>query len=273
VSIKAIETEYNGYRFRSRLEARWAVFFDALGIEYEYEPEGFDLEPYGYYLPDFHLTELDCWVEVKPEMPDLRQPGIEAAEKCHRLAVTINEVVLLLTGGFGYNGDGTVDGEGPYVYEHEVAVFVPDMLLNYYEGTSPTGITSHVSVQAPWCPVTEEFYCLSSRLYGFIYKQYQEHPSWFSKPMPTRGDTESLIAADRVYWENEYGGEHPTWLYGINQGGLVLDRYSDWHAYPLLNLKWDHAASWGIHQGTHQALLAARQARFEHGQVGAPNDW
>lgn len=26
----AIQTEYNGYLFRSRLEARWAVFFDAL---------------------------------------------------------------------------------------------------------------------------------------------------------------------------------------------------------------------------------------------------
>lgn len=36
----AIQTEYNGYLFRSRLEARWAVFFDAMGIEYEYEPEG-----------------------------------------------------------------------------------------------------------------------------------------------------------------------------------------------------------------------------------------
>ena len=39
--IKAIETYYKGYRFRSRLEARWAVFFDAAGIKYEYEPEGF----------------------------------------------------------------------------------------------------------------------------------------------------------------------------------------------------------------------------------------
>lgn len=27
--IKAIDTYYKGYRFRSRLEARWAVFFDA----------------------------------------------------------------------------------------------------------------------------------------------------------------------------------------------------------------------------------------------------
>ena len=41
--IQAIETRYNGYRFRSRLEARWAVFFDEMGIEYEYEIEGFDL--------------------------------------------------------------------------------------------------------------------------------------------------------------------------------------------------------------------------------------
>ena len=29
-SIKPIETKYNGYRFRSRLEARWAVFFDMI---------------------------------------------------------------------------------------------------------------------------------------------------------------------------------------------------------------------------------------------------
>ena len=53
--IKAIETEYNGYRFRSRLEARWAVFFDAMGIKYEYEPEGYVLQDGERYLPDFRL--------------------------------------------------------------------------------------------------------------------------------------------------------------------------------------------------------------------------
>lgn len=51
--MKAIETRYKGYRFRSRLEARWAVFFDALGIKWEYEPEGYDLGEAGWYLPDF----------------------------------------------------------------------------------------------------------------------------------------------------------------------------------------------------------------------------
>jgi hypothetical protein len=64
--IKAIETRYKGYRFRSRLEARWAVFFDALGIEWEYEFEGFVLPNGTSYLPDFYLPDLGIWVEVKP---------------------------------------------------------------------------------------------------------------------------------------------------------------------------------------------------------------
>ena len=79
--LKPIETIYNGYRFRSRLEARWAVFFDTLGIEYEYEPEGFELGDGVRYLPDFRIkcygTRGDCgnnpfdlYVEVKGEMTD-----------------------------------------------------------------------------------------------------------------------------------------------------------------------------------------------------------
>ena len=66
--IKAIETVYNGYRFRSRLEARWAVFFDSVGIKYLYEPEGFEIEtPDGVtrYLPDFYFPGLGVFGEVK----------------------------------------------------------------------------------------------------------------------------------------------------------------------------------------------------------------
>jgi hypothetical protein len=61
-TIKAIETHYKGYRFRSRLEARWAVFFDALGLDWEYEKEGFDLGEHGWYLPDFYLPQVRVWV-------------------------------------------------------------------------------------------------------------------------------------------------------------------------------------------------------------------
>lgn len=72
--ISAIETSYKGYRFRSRLEARWAVFFDALDIEWEYEPQGYKVGPNKRpYLPDFLLPKLRAFVEVKgdPERLDL----------------------------------------------------------------------------------------------------------------------------------------------------------------------------------------------------------
>lgn len=60
MGIKPIETYYNGYRFRSRLEARWAVFFDTLGVKYEYEPEGFALPSGRCYLPDFRVKCYGC---------------------------------------------------------------------------------------------------------------------------------------------------------------------------------------------------------------------
>lgn len=61
----ALETYYNGYRFRSRLEARWAVFFDAAGIGYQYEPEGYRLSDGTAYLPDFFLPEFNIFAEIK----------------------------------------------------------------------------------------------------------------------------------------------------------------------------------------------------------------
>lgn len=64
--IRTIQTEYNGYKFRSRLEARWAVFFDEAGIDYQYEPEGFYLSDGSKYLPDFYLPDFLVYVEIKP---------------------------------------------------------------------------------------------------------------------------------------------------------------------------------------------------------------
>ena len=74
--IKAIETEWRGCLFRSRLEARWAVYFEALCIDWEYEPEGFVLDDGKQYLPDFLLHGIegrggpDLYVEVKGHMSE-----------------------------------------------------------------------------------------------------------------------------------------------------------------------------------------------------------
>lgn len=83
--IKAIETNYRGCRFRSRLEARWAVFFDALGWDWQYEKEGYVL---GWeeddklpWLPDFEVTtsphhemSMSFYAEVKGD-PDFFADG------------------------------------------------------------------------------------------------------------------------------------------------------------------------------------------------------
>jgi hypothetical protein len=60
----AVETFYKGYRFRSRLEARWAAFFDMCKWRWEYEPADFN----GWF-PDFVLLGdkgNQVFVEVKP---------------------------------------------------------------------------------------------------------------------------------------------------------------------------------------------------------------
>ena len=73
--IRPIQTRYKGYHFRSRLEARWAVFFDAMGFKWQYEPEGYVLPDGTHYLPDFRIEfPIICgevatlWVEIKPSL-------------------------------------------------------------------------------------------------------------------------------------------------------------------------------------------------------------
>jgi hypothetical protein len=130
--LKAIETVYKEYRFRSRIEARWAVFFDTLEVEWEYEPLHYDLglkhhwDDYTFqeqlneaiensyydedrsetirevyrkryeklmYLPDFYLFELDHWVEIKG-----KPPTSEERNKARKLAKETNIPITILWG-------------------------------------------------------------------------------------------------------------------------------------------------------------------------------
>lgn len=97
--IKPIETEYKGYRFRSRLEAKWAVFYDLLFIKYESEPEGFVLSDGEYYLPDFYLPDLDTYVEIKGlnafsiELHDGYIEPKEGRESPHKYIIAAKNIV------------------------------------------------------------------------------------------------------------------------------------------------------------------------------------
>lgn len=98
MEIKPIETTYNGYRFRSRLEARWAVFFDAMGIKYEYEPQGVVFEDGTKYLPDFllyvrHRSYTDEWEPVYAEVK-----GVMGAKDLHKISLLSKHHPVIVLG-------------------------------------------------------------------------------------------------------------------------------------------------------------------------------
>lgn len=64
--MRVRETVYKDIQFRSRLEARWAVFFDELGLSWDYEPEGYRLDNGRCYLPDFYVHGIKGHVGEEP---------------------------------------------------------------------------------------------------------------------------------------------------------------------------------------------------------------
>ena len=101
--IKAIETEYAGYKFRSRTEARWAVFFDTIGFKWQYEEEGYELPNGRWYLPDFKVimpNEKIYYCEIKPIEFD---HFIDAEIYDYRLFVKmVDKPIIILTGQPSY---------------------------------------------------------------------------------------------------------------------------------------------------------------------------
>ena len=91
--ITAIPTTHNGYTFRSRTEARWSVFFDAMQMRFEYEPEGLMLADGSRYLPDFYLPDFKWFCECKPS------DGIlQIEDKSKRFGLNGKVDVLFLVG-------------------------------------------------------------------------------------------------------------------------------------------------------------------------------
>lgn len=93
-----IPTLYDGYRFRSKNEAKWAAFYKKLGIPYRYEADRY-LVNEGTYLIDFEFQEqeekgiTDCLVEIKP-----KEPAAEECAKAEGLAQTRGIPVYIFYG-------------------------------------------------------------------------------------------------------------------------------------------------------------------------------
>lgn len=202
--MHAIETIYHGYRFRSRLEARWAVFFDALGLEWEYEKEGYDLGEAGRYLPDFWLPDVDggTWVEVKGEDPGW--PSKET-DKLGFLCDFTKRRGLLVIG----EPHGNTDDPGG---ELSWTGFYPNSASDNY----------HMFCVCPWCGKV-----------GISYQGRGARVCGWKKHHATEGEALAAIKHLGFYRAD--------------------DRC---HTYDAPSIK--------------AAAIAARQARFEHGENGAP---
>ena len=186
--MKAIETQYNGYKFRSRLEARWAVFFDTLGIRYEYEKEGYELTPNLWYLPDFWLPDYNYWVEIKPD-----KPSEQECMKAALLAKGTNFSTFILYGEL----------VAPCIVDYDNAKSAQPFGDGFLAGSFPAD------------------FCYD----GFYMNEHFKGLAWFLRSKGFKfvpeydGKIETayqLIELDKLYYQDKYHMEHPNWQYGLN---------------------------------------------------------
>ncbi len=230
---KSIETIYNGYRFRSRLEARWAVFFDMLGIKYEYEKEGFDLDG-TWYLPDFWLTQWECWAEIKPNVPS-EQEG----RKCCALAKETGYTCLLLYGQpwssvvtHGYGDAGNPLERIDFYYgwqswDYRFLILEGNSLDPYKAVSIDSFFLDPVSPDAPGEIITPTVQGLDANIFAIC----------------RRCPAVNFMTFDQCYGALQVSG------YGS------MEKCCDSEREPLAN-----------HPRLIKAYIAARQARFEHGE-------
>lgn len=110
------ETRYKGEVFRSRTEARWAIFFDLMGILWDYEPGCYDSGSY-LYKPDFWLDTLQCFAEVKPDLKHFTKDNLE---QCTLLSKSTQKAVLVLDGLPDKKGYNVITPNGVYHQRYAV---------------------------------------------------------------------------------------------------------------------------------------------------------
>lgn len=132
-TIRAKPTTYKATRFRSRLEARWAAFFDAVGREWVYEPEVPELGKM-QYQPDFMIEGFRrdgiTLVEVKPMIDSAETAKLIADPRWKQAADLTGGAFILLIGAPGEWVEGRLIGGG-----HFAVHYFPEVQARYSEWT------------------------------------------------------------------------------------------------------------------------------------------
>jgi hypothetical protein len=186
---KAIETTYNGILFRSRTEARIALLFDLMKIEWSYEPEGFDING-RWYLPDFYLPLYDAFWEVKAF-------DSQVDESARDLFVSFSSQLqkpLILSIGSPRLGLEDDDGGRPY------------------NGFSLRIIAGQYWEKWPYSQLFDTAFDLSKYMQKFAEENLPTflHESWWQTPK----NFQEAVEMDKTYFLRKYGRSHSTYEYG-----------------------------------------------------------
>lgn len=257
-NLRAIETIYRGYRMRSRLEARWACFLDAVGVAWEYEGEGYELGG-TRYLPDFFLPANRTFLEIKPRRGSGvdRKPAaaVEAAPHLfqgdgpdrHRMVVVYGDPL-----------DGDSDDLSWWKYATEVDVSTGGMATVCRSCQAARFDRRYRSISATWShrcgsaevrlPSWQAFVtdaALAARQARF---EHGESPALVSGIRHQFHDVQpSLYLAGRIGrgehdWRDQVGaprGDRSHKGVQFEMGGLIPTRYSSW-TYAGPDLTVDH---------------------------------
>lgn len=189
-NITAIPTKYAGCHFRSRLEARWAVFFDTIGIAWQYEPEGYELDG-KRYLPDFWLPQIKTWYEVKGRSPtNLEYSLAYALEQAtgHRVLIARGDIPYS-TDLAGYDKTSAPGGDG-------------------LRDIETTGDYDYAWCICPWCDQPGiEYEARSARIHGYQFHNLTPDEAWeHIKDKPNHWSIDDKC----------YSGDHPRVLQAFN---------------------------------------------------------
>jgi len=146
--MKVLETHYHNHYFRSRTEARWAVFLDSLDVKWNYETEAFDLDDGDFYLPDFWLPDLNTFLEIKGKPPTHKE-----IVKCRKLQFFTGFDVAIFH-GLPMENEGTLFGQssenGGMLTESPVQWMIEDNIIGftYYPDDVPHANLSIAAIRA-----------------------------------------------------------------------------------------------------------------------------
>jgi len=242
-AIAPIPTRYAGCHFRSRLEARWAVCFDTLGIRWEYERQGYLCSPRLSQLGTYE-DETGRWVEPPKiaYLPDFWFPdyGLHGEVKA---TMTDDELLRLLDcaaslssndGGGCHDRGGNdllVFGNIPSVMADGCSPRLPTLLHMHKGDLEASGWDDGTSSGCGGESIARDYGCQNL---GVCVLEYAPAPRSPNRSLPEK------------MWPS----------IGVRQW-LTRGSWADQWSTPARFRRWE------------VAYAAARSARFEHGQHGA----